>query len=178
MTKRSSSKSQSVPAAFDRHNRDTFQRTVRLTQQAIAQLQADGKTVTLAAVCELTPAFDEHHKGLAPVTILRNSEAAELFRQHSPAYQARLHKQRQAKRRVSKPKTASKVAVAYRGLRTTELIQIAEDLKAQIAALKTLQIRLQAERDEAYRLRDETVQQNLRQLAALTQALPTQLRFS
>ena len=43
-----------------------------------------------------------------------------------------------------------------------------EDLKTKIVEMKAQQERLQAERDEAYRLRDEALQHNARQLAALT----------
>ncbi len=43
------SKKKDVPAAFRQYNETKYQRTVRLTQQAIVKLQADKQKVTLAA---------------------------------------------------------------------------------------------------------------------------------
>jgi len=139
-----------------------------LTEKAIAQLQAQGQPVTLSALVEATRALDEKGKGLGSNTILRNPKAAELFRQHSPAYQACQHKARSAKRK--RPKASSDARAAYRGLRPAEFIAMVEDLKTQIIELKAHQERLQAERDEAYRLRNQAFQQNARQLAALTKS--------
>jgi hypothetical protein len=168
MVKTLSTEKRVPPAAFREHRRTAFARTVQLTQKAIAQLQAQGQTVTLSAISEATRAFDEKGNGLEPNTILRNPEAAELFRQQSPAYQQRQERARKAKRK--RPKANLDVRATYRGLRPAELIAMVEDLKTQIVALKAHQERLQVERDEAYRLRDQALQQNIRQLAALTRS--------
>lgn len=169
MTKTSSVEKRVPPKAFAEHSRVGFERTVQLTQKAIVKLQAQGQTVTLRALSEATRAFDETGKGLEPNTILRNPQAAELFRQQSPAYQARQHRARKAKRQH--PKVSSDVRATYRGLRPAELVQMVEDLKVQNVQLKTQQERLQVERDEAYRLRDQALQQNTRQLATLTKSM-------
>jgi hypothetical protein len=155
------------PKAFHEHNQIKFQRTVELTQKAIARLEAEGRPVTLTAVCETTRGLDERGKGLRPISLLRNPEAAELFRQHSPAYQARQQKARKAKRKRAKVNADTRTM--YRGLRASDLIQIIEDLKAQLAEAKAHQDRLKTQREDAYRLRDEALQQNAQQLAALTQ---------
>ena len=156
---------QQVPEAFNQLNQKRAQRTVRLTEAAIAHLNAKGKPITLTALCEATRKLDEKGKGLQPITILRNSKAAELFRQHSPAYQARQQAARKAKRKRSP--INSEARSIYRGLHSSDLIQMAEDLKLKLAELQTQQKKVVDERDEAYRQRDEALQQNLRQLAAL-----------
>ncbi len=154
------------PIAFGQYSQGKFKHTVELTRKAITKLETESKTVTLEAVCEATRELDTQGKGLRPITVLRNSEAAELFRQHSPAYQARQQKVGKAKRKRSK--INSDVRTTYRGLRVPDLIQMVEDLKAQIAERKIQHDKLKTERDEAYRLRDEALQQNTRQLATLT----------
>jgi len=169
MLKTSSVPKQIPPDTFRQHNKDKFQRTVQLTQKAIAKLETDGQVVTLVAVCETTRGFDKQGKGLRPITILRNPDATALFRQHSPAYQARLQKAKTARRKYQNSKVTQDARATYKGLRSSDLIQIIEDQRKQIAELKNQQVKLQSERDEAYRLRDETLQQNTRQLVALTQ---------
>src|SRR3974390_742076 len=66
-----------IPAAFDQYRRKMFERPVRLTEEAIAELEANGQTVTLSCICEVTRDLDEQDKGLRPTTILRNPQAAE-----------------------------------------------------------------------------------------------------
>lgn len=158
----------SVPIAFGQHNQNKFQRVVQLTQQAIARLESTGKSITLAALAETTRAFDVRGKGITSATILRNPEACALFRQHSPAYQRRQQQVKQVKRKHSQAKVSPDIRATYRGLRTSDLIQMIEDLKHTIADARTQQAKLQAERDEAYQLRGEALQQNTLQLAALT----------
>ncbi len=175
MVKTSSAKKRVLPEAFSEHRRTAFERTVQLTQKAIAKLQAQGQAVTLSALSEATRAFDENGKGLEPNTILRNPEAAKLFRQQSLAYQRRQERARKAKRKH--PKVNLDVRATYRGLRPAEFIAMVEDLKTQIVALKAHQERLQVERDEAYRLRDQALQQNTRQLATLAKAM-TQVQLT
>ena len=163
-------KKKQSPAAFRQYNQTQFQRTVRLTRQALAKLQADDQTVTLVALVEVTRQVDDRGKGLTSTTILRNPEAAALFRQHSPAYQAR----QQATVDAPPAESDAEIPAAYRGLNLTALIRLIEALKKQVADLKTQQRQLKAERDEAYRLRDEALRQNTQQLVRLTQ-LMTQL---
>ena len=168
MPKTASVKNRIPPEAFRQYCRTRSERTVQLTEKAIAKLQAQGQPVTLSALAEATRAFDEKGKGLGSNTILRNPKAAELFRQHSSAYQACQRKARKAKRK--RPTASSDARATYRGLRPAEFVAMVEDLKAQIGELKAHQERLQAERDEAYRLRDQALQQNARQLVALTKS--------
>jgi cell division protein FtsB len=178
MTDTSTNHKRTIPDAFNQYRQEAFERTVRLTEQAIAKLK-EGKTIiTLAGLCEATRELDERGKGLRPTAILRNPRAAELFHQHSPVYQERQQRARKTKRKRTRVKAASGTQQIYRGLRSSDLIQMVEDLKVQIAELKAQHERLQNERDEAYRLRDEAIQQNTRLLATLTTraALPDKKR--
>jgi hypothetical protein len=159
-----------VPSAFPQHNQAQFRRTVALTEQALARLQAAGQPVTLARLAEATRVLDERGKGLTAVTILRNPQARELFHQHSPVYQQRQQRAQQVSRQHSGPRLAADARAAYRGLRAAELIQMIEDLKQALAGARTQQAKLQVERDEACRVRDEALRQNARQLAALTKS--------
>lgn len=168
MTNTLASDKRAIPDAFNQYRRATFERTVRLTDQAIAKLEAAGKTITLAEVCEATRELDAQGKGLRPTSILRNPKAAELFHQHSSAYQVRQQRAQQAKRKRATATINSEVRATYRGLHASNLIQMVEDLKAQVADLKTQREKLRSERDEAYHLRDEALQQNARLLATLT----------
>jgi hypothetical protein len=167
MTKTSRPKKKQVPTAFRQYNETQSQRTVRLTRQAIAKLQADNQAVTLVAIAAATQTIDDRGKGITTTTILRNPESAALFRQHSPAYQAR----QQARLAHSQPEAEAQIPTAYRGLSPIALIQMIEKLKKQIADLKTQRRQLKTERDEAYRLRDEALWQNAQQLAQLTQLM-------
>ena len=116
MIKTPSTQKRVPPAAFGEHRHAAFARTVQLTQKALAHLQAQGQTVTLNALSEATRAFDANGKRLEPNTILRNPQAAELFRQQSPAYQRRQERVRKAKRK--RPQINSDVWATYRGLRS------------------------------------------------------------
>jgi hypothetical protein len=167
MPKPPSSKKRERPAAFRQYNETSYERTVRLTRQAINVLQTGKRTVTLAAIAETTRAVDETGQGLMPTTILRNPEAAQLFRQHSPAYQAK----QQAKLAHPQPNIEAQIPAVYHGMSSAELIQMIEILKKQVPDLKTQRDKLKVERDEAYRLRDEALQQNTHQLAALTRLM-------
>ena len=168
MRKTSSKQKRVPPSSFSQRSRDQFQRTVRLTQSAITRLESESKTVTLSAVCETTRELDDHGKGLKPVTVLRNPESAELFHQHSPAYQVRQQQIQKTRHRRSRGRINLDGRTMYRGLRAADLIQMIEELKTQVTELKMQQEKFKAERDESYHLRDEALQQNARQLAALT----------
>ncbi len=161
-----------VPAPLNAYNRTQSERTLRLTRLAIAQLEREHRTVTLAAVVEATRSVDpdRDEKGITATTILRNPEARALFHEHSPAYQERQQRLARVRRKRSRPVT-DKTRAEYRGLKATELIALVEELKQTVTTLKQEQVKLKAERDAAYQLRDEALQQNTRQLAALAQSL-------
>lgn len=160
-----------TPSAFNEYNRVQFERTVRLTRLAIAQLERAGEEVTLAALAEATRSVDTDHggKGITAATILRNAEARELFHEHSPAYQERQQRLAHTKRRRGTRQPAARKG-EYQGLRAADLIGLVEELKQTVGTLKQEQAQLKAERDAAYQLRDEALQQNTRQLAALVQS--------
>jgi hypothetical protein len=168
MTDTPASHKRTIPESFNQYRHKTFERTVWLTEQAIAKLHAEGKPVTLVSVCEATRVLDERGKGLRPTTILRNPRSAELFHQHSPAYHERQQQMQKVKRKRVKAKTRSETQATYQGLRSADLIQMVEDLKVQVAELKGQQGKLRGERDAAYRQRDDALQQNARLLATLT----------
>ena len=164
---------ESVLAAFSRHNQARFQRTIDLTRQAITRLKAAGQKVTLAGVSEATRSLDDSGKGLSPNTILRNVEARELFHQESADYQQRRKQIGKIKRRRSRVRDISNLALEYRGLRTSELLEIIVQLKQTNAELQTRQTKLQADRDAIHQCCEELLQQNIRQLATLTQLKAT-----
>ena len=166
MPKTPSTQKRVPPDSFNQYNRAQYQRVMQLTAQAITKLESERHPVTLTAVVEITRDLDGEGRGISARTILRNSEASELFRLHSPAYQVRRQKVKKAKRKRTKVKANARTI--YRGLHSSDLIQMVEDLKQQNVELKARQEKLQAERDAAYRMRDEALQHNTRQLVALT----------
>ena len=167
MPKATLAKKRVLPETFNQYNQAQYQRVVQLTQQAITKLESEHKPVTLMAIVETARELDTKGTGISsPKTILRNPEATELFRQHSQTYQARQQKTKKTKRK--RTKTNGDVRATYQGLHSSDLIQMVEDLKKQNAELKAKLGKCQAERDEAYRVRDETLQHNARQLALLT----------
>ncbi len=153
---------------FGQYNRTQYQRVVQLTEKAMAQLEASHQRVTLTTLADTTRAVDTEKRGLSARTILRNADAAALFRQHSPAYQERQQKATRARRKRARRQTNAEARAHYRGLRVSDLVPLVEELKAQVAQMNTHEAKLQAERDAAYRLRDEALEHNARQLAALT----------
>ncbi|MCL5952172.1 MAG: hypothetical protein M1132_10715 [Chloroflexi bacterium] len=169
MTKPPATQPRSVPDSFRQRNMAQAERVMQLTRKAIAQLEGVHQAVTLNMVVAATRSLDEQSKGLSAKTILRNAEAATLFRTHSPAYQARQHQVKRAKRK--RTPVATDIQVTYRGLRASDLIQLVESLKKQNAEIQAERDRFRAERDEAYRLRDEALEHNARQLAALTRQM-------
>jgi L-rhamnose mutarotase len=168
MPRRASTDKREAPDTFAQRNQAQYQRVVRLTRQGIAELQARHQSITLLALSQITASLDQGGKGLSPRTILRNAEAAELFHQHSPAYQERQQEAKKAKRKRSKIKVNPDVRATYKGLHAADYIQMVEELKAKIEEMKVQQAKLQKERDEAYSLRNQALEQNTRQLAALT----------
>lgn len=141
---------------------------MELTRQAITKLKTAGQKITLIAVSEATRALDESGKGLSPNTILRNSEARELFHQQSASYQQRQQRLGKVKRRRSRFHNISNLGAEYRGLRPSELIEIIVQLKQTITELQARETKLQAERDAVNQCCEELRQQNIRQLASLT----------
>ena len=166
MSKSLTPQKRTPPESFSRRNQAQSQRVIDLTQKAIAQLEANHQSVTLNSVVAITASLDEKRKGLSAKTILRNAKAATLFREHSLNYQVRQQKVKRAKRKHVRVDADTRAT--YRGLRPSDLIQMMEDLKKQNASLQTQCDKLKAEREEAYRLRDEALEHNTRQLAVLT----------
>ena len=166
MPKTSSPQKRVPPETFKQYNQTQYERVVQLTQAAIAKLEDKHQPVTLTEIAGTTRSLDSAGKGISTRTILRNSDAVALFRQHSPAYQARQQKTKKAKRKrvMVKGETRS----TYRGLRSSDLIQIVEDLKQQNAELKAQLDRYRADREAAYQVRDEALQHNARLVASLT----------
>ncbi len=167
MSKLQSSTQESI-SAFQKHNQVQSERTIALTRQAIAKLETERQKVTLIALVQATRAVDKQGKGLAAKTILRNADARELFHQHSLSFQQRQQQSKRLKRKHSRITLDADTRAPYRGLHASDLIRMVEELKQRIAAMKSQQSKLQTERDEAYRVRDEALQQNTAQLAALT----------
>ena len=166
MSETLASKKRTPPESFRQRNLAQSQRVIELTQKAIAQLEANHQSVTLNSVVAITQSLDDQRKGLSAKTILRNEEAARLFHDHSLSYQVRQQKVKRAKRKHVRVNADTRAI--YRGLRPSDLIQMMEDLKKQNGALQTQCDKLRAEREDAYRLRDEALEHNTRQLAALT----------
>ena len=154
--------------AFNQHNQVASERTVELTRRAIAHLKTAGQKITLTAVSEATRAFDNSGKGLAPNTILRNLQARELFHEQSENFQRRQRHLGKLNHRRPRSRGISNVSAEYRGLRTSDLVQIIERLNQRVAKLQEQLSAFQAERDAAHRRCDELEQQNIRQLAELT----------
>jgi hypothetical protein len=152
---------------LQQRNQTLFQRTVALTEAALAKLQADRQTVTLAAVATTTREIDPEGRGLSTTTIVRNPEALAAFRHHSPAYQQKLKQTTLCARNKSSPTEAD----PYPTLNRPDLIQMIETLQAENDRLKARLSALQVERDTAYRLRDEALNQNTRQLAVLARLM-------
>jgi len=171
MSKTLVSKKRTPPESFRQRNQAQSQRVIELTQKAIAHLEANHQLVTLNSVVAITQSLDDQRKGLSAKTILRNAEAATRFHEHSLAYQARQQKIDRAKRK--RARVDADMRATYRGLRPSDLIQMMEDLKKQNAELQTQCNKWKVEREEAYRLRDEALQHNTRQLAALTRQMQT-----
>ncbi|MCP4358394.1 MAG: hypothetical protein GY796_10300 [Chloroflexi bacterium] len=148
-------------------NQALFRRTVALTEAAIEKLEAEGETVTLTSVAGATRDIDTEGRGISQTTIVRNPDALAIFRQHSPAYQKKVaRKARQTQNKPSQP-----VVDQYQALDRLDLIQMIEALQAENARLNARLSELQTERDTAYHLRDEALQQNARQLAKLAELM-------
>lgn len=122
----------------------------------------------MLAISEATRSLNDSGKGLSPNTILRNAQARELFHQESVDYQQRRQRIGKVKHRRARVRDLSNLVLEYRGLRTSELIEIIVQLKQTNAELQTRQTKLQAERDAINQFCEELRQQNTRQLATLT----------
>jgi hypothetical protein len=152
---------------LQQRNQTSFRRTVALATAAIEKLEAAGEKVTLANVAAATRSLDAEGRGISQTTIVRNPEALAIFRQHSPAYQKKAaRKTRQAQNKPTQP-----VVDQYQALDRLDLIRMIEVLQTENARLKVCLSELQTERDTAYRLRDEALQQNTLQLAKLAELM-------
>lgn len=168
MAKPTPGQAAAVPAVLRQHNQTRFQRTVQLTQQAIAALEAQGQAITLMALAAATRTLDESGQGITAKSILHNPEACALFHQHSPAYQERQRRVKPGKRPRGRPRVENELRIKYRGLHVSDLIRMVETLQSELADLKSQQAKLEATCAEALRVRDEALQENVRQLAMLT----------
>jgi hypothetical protein len=63
------------------------QRTVELVRLTVDRLVQEGKTVTIEAICRLSPDLDPLNKGVKKSSILDNPVAHEYYRAHSSSYQ-------------------------------------------------------------------------------------------
>src|SRR6266567_464393 len=64
------------------------QRTVELVKLTVDRLVQEGKTVTIEAICRLSPDLDPLNKGVKKSSVLDNPAAHEYYRAHSSSYQA------------------------------------------------------------------------------------------
>ncbi len=152
---------------LQQRNQALFRRTVALTTAAIEEVEAEGGKVTLANVAAATRGLDAQGRGISQTTIVRNPEALAIFRQHSPAYQKKLaRKARQSQNKPSQP-----VVDQYQTCDRMDLLRMIEALQVENARLKARLSELQTERDTAYHLRDEALQQNTLQLAKLAELM-------
>jgi uncharacterized small protein (DUF1192 family) len=156
-----------MPTPLQQRNRELFRRTVALTAAAIDKLEAEGQKVTLANVAAATRDIDAEGRGISSTTIVRNPDALAIFRQHSPSYQKKLA--RKTSQAQNKPSPA--MADKYEECGRLDLIRMIEALQAEIIRLEARLSALQIERDTAYRLRDEALAQNARQLAKLAELM-------
>lgn len=131
-------------------------------------MKTAGQKITLAAVSQATREFDTSGNGLAPNTVLRNPEARELFHEQSESYQRRQQQLGKRQRRRPRSRSISNARAEYRGLRTSDLLQIIERLNQRITKLQEQHAEQQAERDAARQRYGELEKQNIRQLAELT----------
>jgi hypothetical protein len=155
-----------TPKLLER-NAKLFRRTVLLTQAAINKLESEGKRVTINSILEASRGLDVSGKGIScAATILGNSEAEELFHQHSPAYQKRQQQLKKVRRKRTSIKKENRET--YKGLTSSDLIVLAEGLKQQIQELKEQIVTLNLKRDEAIIMRDEALRINRIQLIQLT----------
>ena len=154
-----------MPTPLQQRNRELFRRTVALTEAAIGKLEAEGQKVTLANVAAATGDIDTKGRGISPTTIVRNPDALAIFRQHSPAY----HRKLARKTRPNKPSPT--LADKYQNYDRLDLLRMIEALQADNIRLKAQVSAVQIERDTAYRLRDEALAQNARQLAKLAELM-------
>jgi hypothetical protein len=146
-------------------NRELFRRTVALTAAAIDKLEAEGQKVTLANVAAATLDIDTKGRGISPTTIVRNPDALAIFRQHSPACHRKLA------RKTHQNKLSLAMADKYQNYDRLDLLRMIEALQADNIRLKAQVSAVQIERDTAYRLRDEALAQNARQLAKLAELM-------
>jgi hypothetical protein len=83
---------------LQKHYQEKRERTVRLVKATVDQLQSDGQTVTIEAICRRSLECDPEHRGVKKSAILENPEAHAYYRQHSTSY-----KTAQARKRKGHP---------------------------------------------------------------------------
>lgn len=104
------------------------QRTVALVKLTVDRLVQEGKTVTVEAICHLSPELDPLSKGVKKSSVLDNPEAHEYYRTHSSTYQTiherKRHSSRKQQSLVQPPHidpNRDEQRVRYRYLRHTKV---------------------------------------------------------
>jgi len=82
---------------LQKHYQEKRERTVRLVKATVDQLQSDGKTVTIEAICRKSSELDPEGRGIKKSAILENPEAHAYYRQHSTSYKAAQTRKRKGK---------------------------------------------------------------------------------
>src|SRR5258706_4379342 len=70
-----------------KHHEARRQRTVAIVKATVDRLVREGQTVTIEAICRLSPEVDPQGKGVKKAGVLGNGEAHAYYRQHSSSYQ-------------------------------------------------------------------------------------------
>ncbi len=83
-----------------KHHEARRQRTVDIVKATVDRLVREGQTVTIEAICNLSPEVDPQGKGIKKAGVLDNLVAHAYYREHSASYQlAQRRKRRQAGKR-------------------------------------------------------------------------------
>jgi len=70
-----------------KHHEARRQRTVDIVKRTVDRLVQEGQTVTIEAICRLSPEVDAQGKGVKKAGVLGNAEAHAYYQQHSKSYQ-------------------------------------------------------------------------------------------
>ena len=79
-----------------KHYQEKRERTARLVKATVDHLVKTGQTVTIEAICRLSPEFDSEGKGVKKSSVLENPVAHTYYREHSTSYQAAQGRKRRA----------------------------------------------------------------------------------
>ncbi len=102
-----SSPSNSAPETsrpwLKKHHEARRQRTVDIVKATVDRLVREGQTVTIEAICQLSPEVDPQGKGVKKASVLDNPVAHAYYREHSTSYQTAQRR----KHRLSRQKPMS-----------------------------------------------------------------------